>query len=164
MFKIKGDCPVPCDQQPINEYLLLKKSFLFSWSLSSKKSFISGMLFLFIGLYISFGIIIHIFTITTSLVKCLLLDLLLSDLFIFLVSIRLYLGWSYILKRLMSATIFYEESGWYDGQIWVKTSNYLIQDRLIGTYQVMPFIARVKYILIILIINLLINYLLINLF
>jgi len=29
-------------------------------------------------------------------------------------------GWSYVGDRLLSAVIPYEESGWYDGQMWVK--------------------------------------------
>ncbi|KAL5988160.1 hypothetical protein ACLOJK_035923 [Asimina triloba] len=37
-----------------------------------------------------------------------------------LVVLRIYLGWSYVGDRLLSAVIPYEESGWYDGQMWVK--------------------------------------------
>ena len=33
----------------------------------------------------------------------------------------------------MEATVPYEESGWYDGQIWIKPPEILLQDRLIGT-------------------------------
>lgn len=29
-------------------------------------------------------------------------------------------GWSYVGDRLLSAVVPYEESGWYDGQMWVK--------------------------------------------
>lgn len=29
-------------------------------------------------------------------------------------------GWSYVGDRLLSAVIPYEETGWYDGQMWVK--------------------------------------------
>ncbi len=38
--------------------------------------------------------------------------------------------------RLLSATVEYEETGWYDGQVWVKTPQMLMRDRLLGTYQV----------------------------
>lgn len=37
-----------------------------------------------------------------------------------LIVLRIYLGWSYVGDRLLSAVIPYEESGWYDGQMWVK--------------------------------------------
>ena len=35
----------------------------------------------------------------------------------------------------MQATVAYEESGWYDGQIWVKTPEILIKDKLAGQYK-----------------------------
>jgi hypothetical protein len=34
-----------------------------------------------------------------------------------MISLRLYLGWAYIGNRLFSATVEYEETGWYDGQV-----------------------------------------------
>jgi hypothetical protein len=42
----------------------------------------------------------------------------------------------------MEATVPYEESGWYDGQIWIKPPEVLIQDRLIGTYEIYPGLSR----------------------
>nr|YP_009397461.1 hypothetical protein [Dasyclonium flaccidum]ARW66647.1 hypothetical protein [Dasyclonium flaccidum] len=140
-----SDCPVPFDQQPLNEYLILKKSWLFSWSTYKVTqyikiiTFVSSMLFIFNGLWI-----IYLFIHSSNLLKLLVLDLLICDLILCFLFIRIYLGWSYVIKRLLSATIFYEESGWYDGQIWVKTSKHLIQDRLIGLYEIMPFMNRVK--------------------
>ena len=58
--------------------------------------------------------------------------------------LRLYLAWKYIYDRLMNATVSYEESGWYDGQTWVKTNEVLIQDRLVGTYEVLPVMDRLR--------------------
>ena len=83
---------------------------------------------------------------------------------LFLILFRLYLGWSYIIKRLLSATVFYEESGWYDGQVWVKTSAYLMQDRLIGLYQIKPFIMRLKYTFLVIVLNFILSYFLYNKF
>nr|YP_010619488.1 hypothetical protein PN189_pgp082 [Xiphosiphonia pinnulata]WAX03501.1 hypothetical protein [Xiphosiphonia pinnulata] len=145
MLSKKTNCPVPFDQQPLNEYLSLKDSVLFSWSLSPQSSFIFGFLFLFIVLFIFFSTFLVVFSNVSDLSQLFLLDLLFSNVVIFFLFIRLYLGWSYIIKRLMSATVFYEESGWYDGQVWIKTSDYLVQDRLVGVYQVIPFILRIKY-------------------
>jgi len=51
---------------------------------------------------------------------------------VLLALVRLYLGW-YMCDRLISPTIFYEESGWYDGQTWTKPSEVL--QRLIVTYK-----------------------------
>ena len=63
--------------------------------------------------------------------------------------LRLYLGWRYIYNRLMNATVTYEESGWYDGQTWIKTNEVLIQDRLVGTYEVLPIIERLRVVILI---------------
>jgi hypothetical protein len=44
----------------------------------------------------------------------------------------------------MEATVPYEESGWYDGQIWIKPPEILLQDRLIGTYEIYPGLQRLQ--------------------
>jgi hypothetical protein len=31
--------------------------------------------------------------------------------------LRIYLGWQHVGARLLSATVEYEETGWYDGQV-----------------------------------------------
>jgi hypothetical protein len=58
--------------------------------------------------------------------------------------IRLSLGWYYIRSRLLSPRISYEESGWYDGQTWLKTPEFLVQDQLILTHQVQPILTRLR--------------------
>ena len=47
-------------------------------------------------------------------------------------------------SRLLSATIEYEETGWYDGQLWTKPPEVLARDRLLGTYEVRPCLGRLK--------------------
>ena len=39
-----------------------------------------------------------------------------------LLLVRQWLGWTFVLRRLLAESIEYEESGWYDGQIWEKTT------------------------------------------
>lgn len=56
----------------------------------------------------------------------------------------MYLGWAYVGNRLLSATVEYEETGWYDGQIWVKTAEVLARDRLLGSFTVKPVLNRLK--------------------
>lgn len=63
---------------------------------------------------------------------------------VILAVMRLYLGWSYVRDRLMRPTIFYEESGWYDGQTWTKPPELLTRDRLIVTYQIQPILQRLQ--------------------
>ena len=138
-------CPVPQIQRPINEYKALKNSFNFTWTLSESKYFFKNLSLLFLFL-IGFCSMV----VTTNrnweiyLVKSI-LEIFCSSLFLcFLILSRFYLAWSYIYKRLMNATVSYEESGWYDGQTWVKTSEILLQDKLIGTYELLPKINRLK--------------------
>ena len=50
-------------------------------------------------------------------------------------------------KRLLSAAIEYEETGWYDGQIFLKPPEILARDRLLGTYEVKPIIAKLQLVL-----------------
>nr|YP_009394980.1 hypothetical protein [Polysiphonia stricta]ARW63542.1 hypothetical protein [Polysiphonia stricta] len=159
MFSSKSNCPVPFDQQPLNEYLSLKRSWLFAWSISSKRSFLLGLIFIFVILFIFFSFLLVLFYSFNDLFQYFVSYLIISNFVLFFLFVRLYLGWSYIVKRLLSATVFYEESGWYDGQVWIKTSEYLIQDRLIGLYEVMPFILRIKYAFLGIIINFLFIYL-----
>nr|ARW64172.1 hypothetical protein [Chondria sp. (in: red algae)] len=164
MSIFKNDCPVPFEQQPINEYLSLKKSYLFSWSVATKQTFILGFVLIFMSIFILVSCILFPFYSKIHLIRILVVNFAISNIIFILVLTRLYLGWSYVVKRLLSATIFYEESGWYDGQVWVKTSDYLMQDRLVGLYQVIPFIARIKYTFIFVVFNCILSYLLNGLF
>ena len=47
--------------------------------------------------------------------------------------------------RLRQATVPYEESGWYDGQLWVKPEEICNRDRLIVDYEVKPVLQRIRY-------------------
>ena len=146
MYFSKRECPVPFEQQPINEYLTLKKTWLFNYSAYSNQKYILTILLVFM---ISF-IILLVFSVYLvphpfNLWKVCLLNLWILNIIFIFVLLRLYLGWSYVLKRLLSATVFYEESGWYDGQVWIKQPSNLTQDRLIGIYHIVPIITKLKY-------------------
>jgi len=155
----KKNCPVPFDQQPLNEYFLLKDSKLFAWSIRERRQYFLTTVYLFIAVFIiCYPIIFWINPIKHFFIKSIIVNILVSTLILLLLFIRLYLGWSYIIKRLLSATVFYEESGWYDGQIWIKTAESLMQDRLIGLYEIMPFIKRIQYSIIFLLFFLLLNF------
>ena len=135
-------CPVPKEQQPSNEFIELSKSKLFSWP-KSKKSF-SFILFKFwlatfiIFIVISSGSVYF----QDSILKYVLLSLFTSLSLPFLLSVRLYLGWNHIFKRLTSEKVEYEESGWYDGQIWVKPPSLKEKESLIATLEVKPILKN----------------------
>ena len=56
----------------------------------------------------------------------------------------------YIYKRLNSETIEYEESGWYDGQIWEKPIEWRSKDLLIAQHQIKPILNHLEMIIILL--------------
>ena len=78
----------------------------------------------------------------TSTLKYILLSFFSSLSFPFLFSLRLYLGWNHIFKRLTSEKIEYEESGWYDGQIWIKPLNLKEKESLIALLEVKPILKN----------------------
>ncbi|XP_057776093.1 uncharacterized protein ycf36-like isoform X2 [Salvia miltiorrhiza] len=138
------ECPVPPEQQPINEFHSLSNSFPFSWASSDVVEYSSRLLAVgacfavFVGLPISwFGSIGP----KSEPVK-LIMGCVASGLFVVIVAVvRMYLGWAYVGNRLLSATVEYEETGWYDGQIWVKTAEVLARDRLLGSFS-FPLLIR----------------------
>jgi hypothetical protein len=143
-------CPVPKYQRPLTEYNDLKNSFTFSWTKEESYSF-GKTLTIFLVVLIFFTSLIVTTNHNwekdevTSLVQISSSALGIFTLWI----LRLYLGWKYIYNRLMNATVTYEESGWYDGQTWIKTNEVLIQDRLVGTYEVLPIIDRLRLVILI---------------
>ena len=64
-----------------------------------------------------------------------------------LISIRLYLGWNHIFKRLTSEKVEYEESGWYDGQVWEKPLVLREKEILIASNEVKPILRNLIQIL-----------------
>ena len=142
-----SNCPVPKNQQPTNEFIELSKSRIFSWP-KSKISFLLILLKFWLGTFLIF-IIISSGSVyfETAKLKYILLSLFCSLSLPFLLSIRLYLGWNHIFKRLISEKIEYEESGWYDGQIWIKPVNLKEKESLIASLEVKPILKNLIQIL-----------------
>ncbi|XP_077211825.1 YCF36, putative (DUF1230) isoform X2 [Tasmannia lanceolata] len=114
------DCPVPSDQLPVNEYQNLAGSFPFSWAaadlrLYSSRLLLTGASFaLFVGLPVAgFGVVDP----EKEALKCIVGALAAGLFAVTFAVLRIYLGWAYVGNRLLSATVEYEETGWYDGQV-----------------------------------------------
>ena len=138
----KTNCPVPKDQQPTNEFIELSKSKIFSLP-KSKKSFSFILIKYWLGTFIVFLVISSgSVYFETSTLKYILLSFFSSLSLPFLFSLRLYLGWNHIFKRLTSEKIEYEESGWYDGQIWIKPLNLKEKESLIALLEVKPILKN----------------------
>jgi len=138
-------CPVPKDQRPLNEYKKLKESSNFLWCIQDKNSYFQFLSLIFLVSFLLSALILVISSFSLSNIKYFFI----SSIFIGLVIVtifclRSYLGWQYIYSRLMEATVPYEESGWYDGQVWIKPPEILLQDRLIGTYEIYPGLQRLE--------------------
>ena len=138
----QSNCPVPKDQQPTNEFIELSKSKIFSWPKSKKYFSLILLQFwaatFFIFIVISSGSVYF----ETSTLRYILLSFFSSLSIPFLFSIRLYLGWNHIFKRLTSEKVEYEESGWYDGQTWIKPVNLKEKESLIALLEVKPILKN----------------------
>nr|BDA99021.1 photosystem I assembly protein Ycf36 [Rhodomonas sp. NIES-2332] len=144
----KSICPVPQDQRPINEYLALKEAFGFAWTTESESAYYKTSFKIYL---ITLILCLTVFNSSNiSLPNLLVYSIFGVSNILFVFFLRIYLGWDYVYIRLMQATIAYEESGWYDGQIWVKTPEILIKDKLAAQYQVKPILAKLKTVLIVL--------------
>jgi hypothetical protein len=143
-------CPVPLEQQPINEYEQLKESWFFRWPTLDQWGYWRKLSWCWLWGWIISGPIASacypppkypfLFGLcaTTG-----------SGIVLTLMVIRLYLGWSYIGDRLNQEKIIYEESGWYDGQAWEKPPSIIKRDRLIVFYKIQPILDRLKQTLLI---------------
>jgi hypothetical protein len=138
-------CPVPVEQQPVNEYQELTQSWFFQWVTLPKFQFLSKLSGIwFLSLLLTAPISSASFPPQEQIIPFLLASALGSALFVAFALVRLYLGWKYIGDRLKKTKIVYEESSWYDGQVWEKPLEIYNRDKLIFNYQVEPILNRLK--------------------
>jgi Conserved in the green lineage and diatoms 27 len=140
-------CPIPEQQRPLKEYLNLKNSLFFDWSNFSlnilKFNFLSLIIF-FILLTIS-NYFYYFFEFPIKLIYYFYCIILLIELILFF---KIYLDWLYIEQRLNKPFIKYEESSWYDFEIWIKSIKIMKQDRLISYYKVSPILKKLRKIIV----------------
>ncbi len=138
----ESKCPVPKDQQPTNEYIELSKSKIYSWP-KTKKALILILIKFWIGAFILFLVISSgSVYFKTFILKYILLSFFSSLSIPLLISIRLYLGWNHVFKRLISEKVEYEESGWYDGKVWIKPLVLKEKESLIASIEVKPILKN----------------------
>ncbi|MBD1937134.1 CGLD27 family protein [Microcoleus sp. FACHB-68] len=136
-------CPVPAEQQPLNEYQELKESWFFRWGISDLRGYLTGIAWVWgISWAISGPVAASSFVPKKYLGQFLLSGAAGASFILALVLLRLYLGWWYVRNRLLNSTVVYEESGWYDGQCWEKNPEMLLRDRLVVTHQIQPILGR----------------------
>ena len=141
-------CPVPRDQRPLNEFNSIRNSWINSWPLLEKKIFyrkliLSWIFITPISLIISYGSDY----LKNNILELTLISITSALLFPLLLLSRQWLSWLYIYKRLNSENIEYEESGWYDGQVWEKPIDWRAKDLLIAQHQIKPILNHLEKII-----------------
>jgi hypothetical protein len=140
------NCPVPTEQQPLNEYEELKTSWLFRDSTLNWREYITKMVWIWGFSWLLAGpVAAASFAPQKQIAHFILCGAAGASVGVVLALVRLYLGWFYVRDRLYSPTVFYEESGWYDGQTWTKPQEILTRDRLIVTYEIKPILQRLQF-------------------
>jgi hypothetical protein len=138
-------CPVPSEQRPLRQYEELCRSWFFAWPAQSLPGLlrplaVSWLSVLPLTLLVASGswVLRHdpARMVAAGAVAAIALPTLLL--------VRQWLGWSSIHQRLVSERVEYEESGWYDGQVWEKPLAWRQQDLLVARHQVRPILVRLQ--------------------
>ena len=155
-------CPVPLDQRPINEFNSIRNSWIISWPFLERNIFYRKLILSWFFITpVSFIISYGSDYLRNNLFDLTFVSFTASLVFPILLLTRQWLSWIYIYKRLNSETIEYEESGWYDGQIWEKPVDWRAKDLLIAQHQIKPILNHLESIIIILSAFILISFLII---
>ena len=138
-------CPVPAEQQPLREYQQLLASWFFVWPSTSAASLlrplgVAWLLALLPSLLVASGS----YALRHRPLPLLLAALVVALLLPLLLLVRQWLGWSYVRQRLVRERVEYEESGWYDGQVWEKPLAWRQRDLLVARHQLQPVMDRLR--------------------
>ena len=81
--------------------------------------------------------------------KYIILNLLITNTLILIVFLTFYLNWYQIKNRFEMSRLVYEESSWYDSQVWEKPFLLIKNDKLLKTQKIQPILQRLSRIIII---------------
>lgn len=140
------EAPVPREQRPVNELQQLKDTPLLAWGTLELPQYAQRLGLLYGGMFLLLGgpIAAQTFDPQEQPLEFFLSGSTGSLLVVAVAALRIFLGWKYVGDRLLTASLEYEETGWYDGQVFVKPPEVLTRDRLLGTYEVKPVLARCR--------------------
>lgn len=142
-------CPIPEDQKPIKQLIILKENSLTNIVALSNKDFLKKIFFNFFYYFLIISLL-RLNELNYSLFNFnwLLVNIEISLIFLFITIYFITNQWNSLLKAFNSTRIFYEEASWFDGQIWDKPFSIIRNDRLIIRSQLNPLLKRTKTILI----------------
>lgn len=137
---------VPPEQRPVNELKALRKTNLYSWATLSTPGYLKRLGITWLGFFTVIGgpIAYQTFDPSAQPIEFAMSAAIGALVVVAVAVLRIYLGWAYVGDRLLSAAVEYEETGWYDGQLFVKPPEILARDRLLGSYEVQPVLQRLK--------------------
>ena len=139
-------CPVPETQKPINEYISLKENFLTNWTTFKKENYYKTI----INIYILFLALSFFFTFPNTsfweknIFKYIIFNLFITNILLLILFFTLYLNWYQIKNRFEISRLIYEESSWYDSQVWEKPFLLIKNDKLLQTQKIEPIIQRLS--------------------
>lgn len=138
-------CPVPPEQRPLEEYSQLLESWFFVWPAAGSDRLvralaISWLAVLPLTLLVASGSL----SLRPDPLRLTLAGATAAVLLPLLLLCRQWLGWSTVRRRLVAERVEYEESGWYDGQVWEKPVPWRQQDLLVARFQVEPVLQRLR--------------------
>lgn len=138
-------CPVPEAQRPLSLYRELAQSWFFAWPARGAGSLgrsllVSWLVVLPISLLVASGSV----PLRHDLPRLAAAAAVASLVVPLLLLVRQWLGWTTVLQRLLAERVEYEESGWYDGQVWEKPLAWREQDWLVASHQVRPILGRLQ--------------------
>ena len=158
-------CPVPKEQQPLNEYIELKEAFFYRWAKLARSQYLRVLVLMWLGFAILFSqVAMSIESPSRHLWQFICVAGIGGAVGLILPVLLLLSGWSHVKHRLDSPKIFYEESGWYDGQTWEKPEADLAKDRLLVTYEIKPVMTRLQKTLLVIIVFLVLSISSLNFF
>ena len=139
-------CPVPKDQRPASQLRECQESALVGWGALELKWYLArlGALGAFFYVVVAYPIASYSYNPETQPVEAVICATVGALTATAAFALLIYNNWSYVRGRLLSATVEYEETGWYDGQVYVKDPEMLARDRLLGTYTVGPIVERLR--------------------
>jgi len=138
-------CPVPPEQRPLEEYRQLQRSWFFAWPDAGARALgralaLSWLLAFPLTTLVAGGS----YSLRQDPPRLVLAGATAALLLPLLLLARQGLGWSYVCRRLRAERVEYEESGWYDGQVWEKPIAWRQQDLLVARLQVEPVLQRLR--------------------
>jgi hypothetical protein len=137
---------VPEGQRPVNEYLEILRSPLFDWALTD-----GGLRIRLAAVYASFFLLVCLpiagatFTSDGYWLQKVATSHVGATGVVLALLVRLYTGWAFVGDRLVSKTIEYEETGWFDGDVEVKSVAEQKRDKFLYQSEVRPVVERLKF-------------------